>query len=211
MFTGLIEEIGTIKNIQSLGGGKKIQIDWRKILTDSKIDDSIAVNGICQTITGIGDNRFEYIAVEETLNRTTINSWTTGKKVNLERALKLSDRLGGHLMQGHIDDIGKVRNISKIQSSTIFEIQFPRQYSKYIIPKGSIAIDGISLTIMDLLYQSFKVSIIPHTVENSTLKYLKNGEDVNLEFDLIGKYVERLMQNQNNSGITFEKIGELGY
>jgi riboflavin synthase len=212
MFTGLIEEIGSIGSIQSIGGGKKIKIDCQRILSDTKIDDSISINGTCQTVTDITEKYFEVVAVEETLRKTTMSNWRSGQKVNLERALKLSDRLGGHLLLGHVDDIGKIINISKLQTSIIYEIQFPVKFSKYAISKGSIAIDGISLTIAEFKNDSLKVSIIPHTLENTVIKHYKVGAEINLEFDLIGKYVERLtFQKDSSSGLTFEKLQELGY
>jgi riboflavin synthase len=212
MFTGLIEEIGIIKNIASSGGGKKIQIQCKKILSDSKIDDSIAVNGVCQTVTGITGDMFEFVSVEETLKKTTIKHWQVNKKVNLERALKLSDRLGGHLLLGHIDTFSQVMNKTELHTSTIFEIKIPPEFSKYVIPKGSIAVDGISLTIAELKEHSFIVSVIPHTIDNTILRSINMGDEVNLEFDLIGKYIERLIAGKKEeNGLTFEKLKELGY
>jgi riboflavin synthase len=212
MFTGLIEEIGIIKGINSFGGGKKISIQCKKILSDSKVDDSIAVNGVCQTITEMTNDMFEFVSVEETLKKTTIKNWQINRKVNLERALKLSDRLGGHLLLGHVDTPSTVINKTALNTSTIFEIKIPSGFSKYVIPKGSIAIDGISLTIADLKEHSFTVSVIPHTTDNTILKFLNTGDEVNLEFDIIGKYIERLIcGDKKESGLTFEKLRELEY
>jgi riboflavin synthase len=212
MFTGIIEEIGKIVNISSLGGGKKIRIQCEKILADSKVDDSISINGVCQTITGMNDNSFEFVSVEETIKKTTIKHCKVNQNVNLERALKLSDRLGGHLVLGHVDDTGKIRKKTSLNTSTILEVVLPNGYSRYVIPQGSITIDGISLTIANIEHDIISVSIIPHTIENTILKSLNVGDSVNLEFDIIGKYIERLLTGgQKVEGLTFEKLKEFGY
>jgi riboflavin synthase len=212
MFTGIIEEIGKIINITSFGGGKKVQIQCKEILTDSKVNDSISINGICQTITGKNEISFEFVSVEETIKKTTIKNWKVNQKVNLERAIKLSDRLGGHLLLGHVDDTGKIIGKTLLKSSTIFEIEIQGKYSKFIIPQGSIAIDGISLTIADINHNAISVSIIPHTIDNTILKYSQAGDDVNLEFDVIGKYVEKILSvMQDKEGLTIEKLKNLGY
>jgi len=211
MFTGIIEEIGVIKSIKNIGGGKRIAIQCTEILKDSKVDDSISVNGICQTIVKFDSKCFEFDSVEETLKKTTIKYWSENYKVNLERALKLSDRLGGHFVLGHVDTIGRISHIKDLTSSKLFEISYPSEYNKYVIPKGSITINGISLTIAESNESAFVVSIIPHTISKTTLKDIKIGDFVNLEFDIIGKYIEKLLQRNSSPNLTLDKLEEMGF
>jgi riboflavin synthase len=211
MFTGLIEEIGIIKSIANTGGGKRISVQCKDIITDSKIDDSICVNGVCQTIVKMNTTSFEFDSVEETLKKTTIRFWKENQKVNLERALKLSDRLGGHLVMGHVDTTGEIIRIERLAASTIYEISYPNSFSKYIIQHGSVTVNGTSLTIADHSSSLLTVSIIPHTHSKTIINELSIGDVVNLEFDMIGKYVEKLLGASNSSGLTFNKLEELGY
>ena len=211
MFTGLIEEIGIIKSINNVGGGKRITVECKEILSDTKVDDSISINGICQTVVKMNSNSFEFDSVEETIKKTTIRFWKENQEVNLERALKLSDRLGGHLVMGHVDTVGEVLRIKKLQSSVIYEVAFPESFSKYIIQHGSITINGTSLTIANHTSSTLEVSIIPHTLTKTLIKDLRTGDLVNLEFDMIGKYVEKLLGGKNSGGLTFNKLEELGY
>jgi riboflavin synthase len=211
MFTGLIEEIGIIKSIAGVGGGKRIVVECKEILSDTKVDDSISINGICQTVVKMNANSFEFDSVEETIKKTTIPFWKENQKVNLERALKLSDRFGGHLVMGHVDTVGEIVRINKLQSSAIYEVDFPASFSKYIIQHGSITINGTSLTIANHTSTTLEVSIIPHTLTKTLIKDLRIGDKVNLEFDMIGKYVEKLLGGNNISGLTFNKLEELGY
>lgn len=211
MFTGLIEEIGIIKTITNLGGGKWISVHCKNILADSKIDDSISVNGVCQTIIKMNNDSFEFDSVEETLKKTTIRFWKENQKVNLERALKLSDRLGGHFVMGHVDTTGEIIRIQKLSTSTIYEISYPESFSKYIIPHGSITVNGTSLTIAEFTSSTLTVSIIPHTLSKTIIFDLSSGDIVNLEFDMIGKYVEKLLKSSDASQLTFGKLEELGY
>jgi riboflavin synthase len=210
MFTGLIEEIGLVKSIVDKGGGKRIIIECNNILSDIKIDVSVSINGICQTVVKTGNNFFEVDAVEETLKKTTIRYWRNGEPVNLERALKLSDRLGGHLVMGHVDTVGEIIQVTKLESSVKYEILFPEEFSKYIIEHGSIAVDGISLTIAEIHSTSLVVSVIPHTLSKTKMTELKKGDKDNLEFDMLGKYVEKLLSGKTN-GLTLDKLKELGY
>ncbi|MDX9790593.1 MAG: riboflavin synthase [Candidatus Kapaibacterium sp.] len=199
MFTGLIEEIGVIKNVRSLGGGKSISLSAAKIMDDLKIDDSVSINGVCQTVVSIGAGFFEVEAVEETLSKTTLGFLRNGTKVNLERAARVGDRLGGHIVQGHADTVGIVKAIEKQLTGILVWIDFPVEYSKYVVLHGSICIDGVSLTIARLRKNMLMVSVIPHTWELTTLADLKNGSKVNIEFDIIGKYIENFMMNNKNS------------
>jgi len=198
MFTGLIEEVGTIKSVSSVGGGIKITVGATHILQDVKIDDSIAICGACQTVIEHTTNTFSAIAVEETLKKTTLGSLRIGARVNLERAMKIGDRLGGHLVQGHVDCTGKVASIEKLSTAVLLNIQFPFEFSKYLVNTGSVCIDGVSLTSAKVSNDFFIVSIIPHTWKVTTLGNLKASDSVNLEFDIIGKYISRIIELNNN-------------
>ncbi|MCD4746235.1 MAG: riboflavin synthase [Bacteroidales bacterium] len=199
MFTGIIEEIGIIKSIVRSGISAKIIIGAKKILSDLKPGDSISTNGVCLTITDINSNSFTMDVMDETFRRTNLNDLNPGSKVNLERALKLNDRLGGHLVNGHIDGIGIVKEITKENNAIWVSISAEKENLKYIINKGSITVDGISLTVAHIDDKLFKVSIIPFTQEETILTDKKIGEKVNLECDIIGKYIEKLLYFKNNS------------
>ncbi len=194
MFTGLIEEIGIVESSTNIGGGKKLKIKANKVLENSKIDDSIAINGCCQTVISIDNNYFEVIAIEETLRKTTLGSFKRGDKVNLERAIAVGDRLGGHYVQGHIDIVGTVIKVLKESSDWLISISFPIEFRKYLVNVGSICINGVSLTVAKVDANIFTVAIIPHTFENTTINKLTNGSKVNLEFDILGKYVENMLK-----------------
>lgn len=198
MFTGLIEEIGTIRGISPIGNGRKITVECKKVLEGSKIDDSIAINGACQTVVSLDSNSFTVVAVEETIKKSTLGSLKIGAKVNLERAMRLSDRLGGHLVQGHVDTVGKVSSIEKQTASTLYRVSYEPEFSKYLVHAGSITVNGISLTTASVDSKSFMLSIIPHTFENTTLKFVKIGDNVNLEFDILGKYVDKILSSKDN-------------
>lgn len=193
MFTGLIEEIGTIKAIIRNKGSINISVQADKVFDDLKIDDSIAINGVCQTVVGIKDKTFTVTAVEETLKKTGLGNLKAGGRVNLERALRLCDRLGGHLVQGHVDCTGKVSKIQKLQTAVMMTIAFDAKYNKYNIKSGSVCIDGTSLTIAEIAYSTLTVSIIPHSWDNTMLSEYTVGREVNLEFDMIAKYLEKLI------------------
>lgn len=196
MFTGLVEEIGTVRSIESIGNGKRFQINASKVLSDVTIDASISVEGVCLTVVNFTSEYFEVIAVEETLKKTSLGLFSVGMEVNLERAVLVTDRLGGHIVQGHVDCIATV--ISSVELTTSWEFSFllEEQYLRYIIPVGSICINGISLTISNISGNVFSVAIIPHTYSATTIHNLVIGKTVNIEFDVIGKYVERMVQFQ---------------
>ena len=202
MFTGIIEEIGTISSIQALGAGKKISIIANKVFSDLKIDDSISINGVCQTVVNIQDKQFVVEAVEETLKKTTFNKLISGNKVNLERALTLNTRLGGHLALGHVDCVGSIYSIQKQTAGILIWINFPQEFNQLIVPIGSICIDGVSLTIAQTENSKLMVSIIPHTYEMTTFNKYKSGTEVNLEFDIIGKYIKKLTSSYFNKTIS---------
>ena len=202
MFTGLIEEIGKVKSIKHEGGGYRIGVAVSKIGDDLKIDDSVSINGVCQTVVACDKTFFEVVAVEETLRKTNFNDLRAGDEVNLERALKLSDRLGGHIVQGHVDCTGKINSIQKERTGINVWISFPPEFSKYLVNTGSICVNGVSLTSARVEGDRFMVSIIPHTWENTTFRNVHSGQKVNLEFDILGKYTEKLLKQagkQNSS------------
>jgi riboflavin synthase len=193
MFTGLIEEIGTIRQMRSQGRGFRITVAAHLVLDDVAIDDSVSINGACQTVVRVDGASFDVEAVEETMLKTTLGSFQPGKRVNLERAMKLGGRLGGHLVQGHVDTRGTVTAIQQQQTSWLLSVEFPRDFLRYVVPVGSICIDGVSLTAARVEGYTLTVAVIPHTWANTTLNELAVGSAVNLEFDIIGKYVERMM------------------
>jgi riboflavin synthase len=196
MFTGLIEEIGIIKNKISLGGGIKLIINASKVMDNLNIGDSINISGACQTVIEKNKNSFSVEAVEETLKKTNFSKLRIGDRVNLERSMKAENMFGGHFVLGHIDTVGKIREIKKLTTSYLINIQFPKEFSKYLINVGSVVVEGISLTIAELKNDFFTVSIIPHTMKETNLSFKKTGDEVNLEFDVLGKYVEKILSQR---------------
>jgi riboflavin synthase len=197
MFTGLVEETGIVTSIKQKSGSVIFTIQGKETVKTLRIDHSIAVEGVCLTVIKRNARTFDVQAVEETLKKTTLGKLKTGSPINLERPLLPSDRLGGHFVLGHVDGLGKVISLKMLESSWIFWIQVPKKFSHHIIPVGSIAVNGVSLTMAEVKVDSFAVSIIPHTMDVTTFKQLKPGDAVNLEFDVLGKYVERLMETMN--------------
>lgn len=218
MFTGIIEELGRVRSLKNNNGFYKLDIECSKIIDGTKLGDSIAVNGVCLTVDELYEDYFVSDVMGETLSKTNIKDLSFGSYVNLERALRLEDRLGGHLVSGHVDGIGEIINIKAEDDGTWFSIRAPENTLKYIIYKGSICIDGTSLTVAYVDSSSFKVSIIPHTLKNTILSYKKVNDHVNLECDLIGKYIEKLITGKNDNGsiqkksnITMEFLKENGF
>lgn len=201
MFTGIIESIGTIKSIRSFLQGYELSIDAGIDLSRDSVGDSIAVDGVCLTATSIEGKHFTAAASAETVSRSTLGGLKQGAKVNLERALTLSSRLGGHIVQGHVDCVGTVLQKADVGESLRVSIRYDRKFSKYLVEKGSIAVDGISLTINRVEGDVFEVNIIPHTARSVTLTLKGPGDRVNLEFDVIGKYVERLLNRENDASL----------
>lgn len=193
MFTGLVEEMGTVIHQQRGAASARLKIGAQKIMEDLAIGDSISVNGICLTVTSFGEGAFTTDVMAETLAKTNLAALQPGHRVNLERALRLGDRLGGHLVSGHIDGVGNITKLEKHDIATLITINAPDEVMRYIIKKGSVAIDGTSLTVVDFTANSFRVSLIPHTAQATVLGAKKIGDAVNLEGDLIGKYVERML------------------
>ena len=210
MFTGLIKEIGNIKSIKNLGDGAEITVASKEVVKDANIDDSIAINGVCLTVVAVDNNSFTVQAVKESLNLSTLSNLKIMDKVNLEPAMKVSDRLGGHIVQGHVDAKGKISKIINNVNGTEFTISYPKIFRKYIVHKGSICIDGISLTIAEVNDTFFRLSIIPHTLKQTTAEDWKIGREVNIETDIIGRYIENMLKN-DDSGLTMNRLAELGY
>ena len=193
MFTGIIEGLGTIIEIRSQGQGKRFSFNADFVLEKTKIGDSISVSGVCLTVITIHDKWFQVDVSPETLARTTFGRAKIGDRVNLERALQLSGRIDGHLVSGHIDGMGTIKQKQNKGNAVIVGIGVPESFSRYMIKKGSIAVDGISLTINNCDRGSFEVSIIPHTAKMTTMAISRVGDSVNIETDMIGKYVERFV------------------
>ncbi|MBU1100389.1 MAG: riboflavin synthase [Bacteroidetes bacterium] len=214
MFTGLIEEIGKITKISNIPGGKTLHISANNILDDLKIDDSVAVNGVCLTATKLSGNGFWADAVGATLEKTTLATIRENFSVNLERSVRLMDRLGGHLVQGHVNGIAKISQINKLGDNYFLEVAIPEGLKKYVIDEGSISIDGISLTIAKLNGIKVGVSVIPHTWKSTTLCKNKIGDNVNIETDVIAKYIEKLLlsnTDEDKSKFSDDWFKKMGY
>tara|TARA_X000001036_G_scaffold102585_1_gene95838 strand:+ start:148 stop:738 length:591 start_codon:yes stop_codon:yes gene_type:complete len=196
MFTGLVEEVGTIEQITSNLDGLRISVNAEKVMEGLKVDDSVSCSGICLTVIDMNISSFTVQLVEETLNRTTAKNWKNDSAINLERALLPSSRMGGHFVQGHIDCTSKITDIKMTDESAIFSFTLPGTYQKYIVEKGSICLDGISLTVASINNKEFSIAVIPHTIEVTNWKKSKVGDLVNLEVDIISKYVENLMDKK---------------
>ncbi len=193
MFTGIIEELGTIRNLDIQGQSGKIRIGCKKVLQGTRIGDSIAVNGICLTVTEIEGETFAADVMAETVRRSALSGMGAGDRVDLERAMPAYGRFGGHIVSGHIDGVGVIRDIRREENAVWFIIGAPARILRYVIEKGSVAIDGISLTVAGVDSETFRVSIIPHTMQETRLGVVRVGDTVNLENDPVGKYVERLL------------------
>jgi riboflavin synthase len=213
MFTGIIEELGAIRRMTTAPGGARLEVAARAVLTDAKLGDSIAVNGVCLTVVAQGADWFAADVSAETLRRTSLTQIHTGAKVNLERPLTPSTRLGGHIVQGHVDGTGRFLEARAVGEGYVVRIGFPAELARYLVEKGSIAVDGISLTVAALGDEWFEVAIIPHTWRATNLSALQPGARVNLEADVIAKYVERMMHavQPQKEKLTLETLRELGY
>lgn len=206
MFTGIIEEIGTLRRMAKQGQAMVLTIGAKRILNDVKLGDSIAVNGVCLTVIAYDESSFTVDVMPETFRRTNLSRLSTAAPVNLERAMTAGGRFGGHIVQGHVDSTGIIRGRTPEENAVVFRVE-PRDPGilKYIIPHGSITIDGISLTVVELGDTSFTVSIIPHTLAETVLQYKKQGDEVNLEADVLGKYIERLLTFRTGEGAAAAK------
>lgn len=195
MFTGIIETIAVISKIEKKQGNLNITLK-SSLTTTFKIDQSISHNGICLTVVLIKNNEYVVTAIEETIQKSSIGSWRAGDLINLERAMKIGDRLDGHMIQGHVDQIGKCSKIIQKNGSWIFTIQYAKS-NNVTVEKGSIAINGISLTVVNSNESDFSVAIIPYTYEHTNFKNLNTGDSVNLEFDILGKYIAKILSKSN--------------
>ena len=189
MFTGIIEEVGTVTGLE----GQRLTIAAGTVLEDVKLGDSIAVNGACLTVVDFEPSRFSVELAPETLKRTSFGSWAPGRQVNLERPLAVSDRLGGHIVQGHVDATGRITSLKPEGDCVIFRVASPKRLMPYIVEKGFVAVDGISLTVVKVGASSFSLSVIPYTLTKTNLQNQAKGGRVNLEVDIVAKYVESLL------------------
>ncbi len=220
MFTGIIEGLGTVKAVQSFGHGQRFMFEADFLLDTVKIGDSIAVNGVCLTAVTINGNSFSADLSPESLSKSTFGASKVGERVNMERAMRLDSRVDGHFVSGHIDGVGQIRQKLTKSNAVIISIETPPALSRYMIKKGSVAVDGVSLTINSCRRNYFDVSIIPHTSQHTTLTAKKKGDRVNIETDMIGKYVERFVILRDNdagqksnakTGIDRELLAKAGF
>ena len=207
MFTGIVEEVGTLKNLN----GGRIEISCTKVLEDIKIGDSISTNGICLTVTDFAENYFAADVMPETLRRTSLEEINIGGAVNLERAMKVGERFGGHIVSGHIDGTGKISNIRTDGNAIFINISAENFLLKQIAAKGSVALDGISLTVVDAGENDFSVSMIPHTRAVTNFKFKRVGSIVNIETDILAKYVDRLINFKTAPALTKDFLIENGF
>ena len=212
MFTGIVEELGKVKTIKKGGLQQRLTISCKKILEDIHLGDSIAVNGVCLTVVEFDSSGFSADVMNETFHRSSLGNLTSGSVVDLERAMSSQGRFGGHIVSGHIDGTGKIRDIRKDGNAIWFEIEAEEKLLDFIVEKGSIAIDGISLTVAALSNKSFQVSVIPHTLQETVLGVRKRGDIVNLENDVVGKYIKKFLEKpQQSKGLTREMLLANGF
>ncbi|PIV39239.1 MAG: riboflavin synthase [Candidatus Omnitrophica bacterium CG02_land_8_20_14_3_00__42_8] len=191
MFTGIVEEIGAVKGISKSSTGAVLKIKTEKIYVDAKLGDSIAMNGACLSVIAVNINILSFDVIPETLKRTTLSDLKTNDPVNLERSMKLDARIGGHFITGHIDYKGRINDIIKNQAGVGFNVSLPKEFSKFVVDKGSVALDGTSLTVAAVSKDNFTVYLIPHTFKNTALGIKKKGDFINVETDIIGKYAAK--------------------
>ena len=216
MFTGIVEETGKLLSVEKGAASAVLTISARRVLEGTKLGDSIAVNGVCLTVTKKSEDRFSADVMAETLRRSSLGSLSVGASLNLERALAVGDRLGGHIVSGHIDGTGRIVSIRPEDTAVWYRIETDQKILRYIVEKGSVTVDGISLTVATVDARSFQVSVIPHTREVTALSERKVGDTVNLENDIIGKYVERLLRQESgeepeSKGLTMDFLAEHGF
>lgn len=212
MFTGIVEEVGTVAAVRRAAtGGAAVEIAACKVLEGTAVGDSIAVEGVCLTVTAIADGRFTADAMPETLRRSTLGALRAGDRVNLERALTLSSRLGGHIVSGHIDARGRISEVRPDANAVWITVEASPEVLRYVVEKGSIAIDGVSLTVACVSSVCFKVSVIPHTRNVTTLLSKRVGAEVNLENDILAKYIEKLCPQPHKGGLMMEALERNGF
>ncbi len=217
MFTGIVKDIGTVAGVTPSKGGLRLQVRYASATAfgDLQVDESVSINGACQTVVASGGGWFEVDTVAETLKKTTLGSFRSGMQVNLERAVRPMDRLGGHFVLGHVDCVGRVSRIEPDGQSRLVSIDFPAGFDQWVVPVGSIAVDGVSLTVARVEPSSLTVALIPFTLGNTTIAGLREGVEVNLEFDILGKYISRQYQagtaSGNSGGMTESWLSEQGF
>ena len=212
MFTGLIEEIGRVEKIREAGNGISMRIGCSKVLEDLNLKDSISINGVCLTVVGINDKYFDVDIVEETITRSNINTYTAGYKVNLERALLLSQRLGGHMVQGHVDGTALIKSQEMIENGTILTAEIPPELKEFVVEKGSVSLDGISLTVASIIDSELRVALIPHTLNSTTIGEKKSGDLLNVEVDILAKYAKKMLSGTNgDKGMSLDHLEEMGF
>jgi riboflavin synthase len=217
MFTGIIEELGRVRTLEKRGDGARLVVEARTIMEGTREGDSIAVNGVCLTAVDVRSGSFSADGSAETLQRSTLGRLRAGSVVNLERAVTPSTRLGGHIVQGHVDGRGRFLGATEHGGSWTIRIAYPPELARYLVFKGSVSVEGISLTVAALSDDYFEIAVIPKTWEVTNLSHLRPNDEVNLEADIISKYVERLLaghpnsQDQSASSLTIEKLADLGY
>lgn len=209
MFTGIVKDVGAVAVTTPKGGGIRLRINYTSAdaFGDLAVDESVSVNGACQTVVACGKGWFEVDTIAETLKKTTLGAFRTAAKVNLERAVRPMDRLGGHFVLGHVDCVGRVSKIIEVGESRMVSIAYPPGFDAWIVPVGSIAIDGVSLTVAEVAPSMLTVALIPYTLGNTTIAGLREGSEVNLEFDILGKYIAR-QRHLSPSGQTESRISE---
>ncbi|SFJ90135.1 riboflavin synthase [Thermoflavimicrobium dichotomicum] len=213
MFTGLVEEVGKVRQVRKSGMAMEIMIACQKVLEGTGIGDSIAVNGVCLTVTRLGSDFFTADVMPETVKRTQFHSLKPDSPVNLERAVAAGQRMGGHFVQGHVDGVGVLEERRPYENATLFRFRVPEELTHFMVEKGSVAVNGISLTLVDVGSDFFTVSVIPHTLQQTQLQYAKIGDPVNIECDMIAKYLAKWVgkEKKTASQLTVEKLKEVGF
>ncbi len=212
MFTGLVEETGTVLSVRARDGYHRLVIEAETVLEGTRVDDSIAVDGVCLTVVKLEKGRFYADVVRETWQKTTVSEWRSGRRVNLERALRMGDRLGGHVLQGHVDGTARIASIEKLGSNHIIFVNLARPLLKYMTKKGSVGLNGVSLTIAEKTGTGIAVSLIPHTLAQTTLSSLHVGDAVNVEIDIMARQIVTYLESfLEQGGLNAEKIKKLGF
>lgn len=215
MFTGIVEEVGRVERVQRGARSAVLSIKASRVLEDVHIGDSIAVNGVCLTVTDFDSKGFRADVMPETIDRSSLSSLSSGSPVNLERAMAANGRFGGHIVAGHVDAVGTIMRLRRDDNAVWFDIAAPESVLRYVVEKGSIAIDGVSLTVARVGEGEFSISAIPHTLANTSLNFKRAGDRVNLEADIIGKYVEKLLrpapERETSGGVTLELLMKNGF
>ncbi|OYD09766.1 riboflavin synthase [Paludifilum halophilum] len=211
MFTGLVEEVGRIRAVERRGMAMRLSVACQRVLDDVSVGDSIAVNGVCLTVTSFGKDFFDTDVMPESMKKTNLGRCSVGTPVNLERAVAAGQRMGGHFVQGHVDGVGWIQSRTPSENAVLFRFEVPDRLTRWMVDKGSVAVNGISLTLVEWEERAFTVSVIPHTLESTQLKDAQPGDAVNIECDMIGKYVAKLVEQSGDRGLSEEKLKRFGF